>query len=51
MAFMGSVGKFEELPKPEDVDYMKYQSWKEEKKKTNTENKEEEISNVKKYSF
>lgn len=51
MAFMGSVGKFEELPKPEDVDYTKYQSWKEEKKKTNTESKEEEISNVKKYSF
>lgn len=29
--FQGSIGKFEELPKPELIDYSSYQLWKEEK--------------------
>lgn len=33
-AFMGSIGKFEELPDPDYVDYDKYQSWKEQKDTT-----------------
>lgn len=29
--FQGSIGRFVELPKPEEIDYELYQSWKEEK--------------------
>ena len=31
--FQGSIGRFVELPKPEEIDYEAYQHWKEDYKK------------------
>ena len=40
-AFMGSNGLFEELPNPDNVNYSKYQSWKDEKFSNKEEIKDE----------
>lgn len=39
--FQGSVGRFVELPKPDDIDYTLYQSWKDESFDTKKEKEEE----------
>lgn len=41
VAFQGSVGRFEELPSPDQVDYNKYQSWKEDKMKEELNNEKD----------
>lgn len=46
--FMGSNGLFEELPHPNEIDYSKYQSWKDEKFDKKEEIKDEVVEQPKK---
>lgn len=50
--FQGSIGKFVELPKPEEINYELYQSWKEEKQEDKKRDiQEDKPLNDKKLSF
>lgn len=50
--FQGSIGKFVELPKPEEINYELYQSWKENKKEEKTRDiREAKPQESKKLSF
>lgn len=49
--FQGSIGKFVELPKPDEINYDLYQSWKEEKEDEKRDVQEEKPQDFKKLNF
>jgi hypothetical protein len=56
VGFQGSIGRFVELPKPDQIDYSLYQGWKDDKienkqKDSTVEDTETKDQNNVKYSF